>query len=239
MTNLEEALKQLLAKEPVWKTQIFFQIIQMLRWFAGKQIRNVAAVGGNIITGSPISDLNPIFMASNCLMTLASVDKVRQVNFNQDFYTGYRQTILRPDEILVNLTIPFTRQQDHFVAYKQARRRDDDIAIVNGAFFFTIDKKSMIIEKARMAFGGMSFVTKMVPKTSSTLQGCQWSSEAFEKAMDILLEELALPPDVPGSMVRYRQTLAMSLMFKAFLTISEATIQGIQCVISQKNDKLF
>jgi len=32
----------------------------MLRWFAGKQIRNAAAVGGNIMTGSPISDLNPV-----------------------------------------------------------------------------------------------------------------------------------------------------------------------------------
>ena len=32
----------------------------MLHWFAGKQIRNAAAVGGNIMTGSPISDLNPV-----------------------------------------------------------------------------------------------------------------------------------------------------------------------------------
>jgi xanthine dehydrogenase/oxidase len=35
----------------------------MLRWFAGKQIRNAAAVGGNIMTGSPISDLNPVTLS--------------------------------------------------------------------------------------------------------------------------------------------------------------------------------
>jgi len=34
------------------------------RWFAGNQIRNVSAIGGNIVTGSPISDLNPIWMAA-------------------------------------------------------------------------------------------------------------------------------------------------------------------------------
>ena len=42
------------------KTRVLVQIVEMLRWFAGKQIRNVAAVGGNIMTGSPISDLNPV-----------------------------------------------------------------------------------------------------------------------------------------------------------------------------------
>ncbi len=39
------------------------------RWFAGNQIRNVSAVGGNIVTGSPISDLNPIWMASGASFT--------------------------------------------------------------------------------------------------------------------------------------------------------------------------
>lgn len=31
------------------------------------------AIGGNIATGSPISDLIPLFMASNSTITLASV----------------------------------------------------------------------------------------------------------------------------------------------------------------------
>ena len=31
--------------------RVFQQILEMLRWFAGKQIRNVAAIGGNIMTG--------------------------------------------------------------------------------------------------------------------------------------------------------------------------------------------
>ena len=34
-------------------------VLQMARWFAGTQIRNVASIGGNICTASPISDLNP------------------------------------------------------------------------------------------------------------------------------------------------------------------------------------
>jgi len=58
--------------KPAHKTRVFPAIVEMLRWFAGKQIRNAAAIGGNIITGSPISDLNPVFMAANCELELVS-----------------------------------------------------------------------------------------------------------------------------------------------------------------------
>ena len=98
-----------------------FTPIFLYRWFAGKQIRNVGSIGGNIINGSPISDLNPIFMASSCTLTLASKNKTRSVKFDQNFYTGYRKTILEPNEILVNITIPFTKKNEHFVAFKQVR----------------------------------------------------------------------------------------------------------------------
>ena len=44
-------MKYCFYQEPKWKTRVFVEIVEMLRWFAGKQIRNVAAVGGNIVTG--------------------------------------------------------------------------------------------------------------------------------------------------------------------------------------------
>ena len=63
----------------------------------------------------------------------------RNVPFDDKFYTGYRRNIIAPEEVLVSITIPCTHQNEQFVAFKQARRRDDDIAIVNGAFFFDIE----------------------------------------------------------------------------------------------------
>jgi xanthine dehydrogenase/oxidase len=47
----------------------------LCRWFAGNQIRNVSGLGGNIVTGSPISDLNPLWMASGT--TFTALGKVR------------------------------------------------------------------------------------------------------------------------------------------------------------------
>ena len=224
LSALENQLEAIVAKYPKHATQTYQQIIEMLRWFAGKQIRNVGSIGGNIITGSPISDLNPILMASKCSLTLARLDNMggkvhsRQVALDHAFYSGYRTTILEKDEILANVMIPFNQEGEHFVAFKQARRRDDDIAIVNGAFYFRVDNN--VVMSSRMAYGGLAATTRMALKTSNFLQGKTWCPETFDQAMRVLLEDFPLPPNVPGAMVRYRQTLALSLLLKSFLFLS-------------------
>ena len=66
----------------------------------------------------------------------------KSITMDSDFYTGYRTNILKPDELLISITIPFTEENQYFVAYKQSRRRDDDIAIVNGAFWIEFQVKT-------------------------------------------------------------------------------------------------
>lgn len=63
LSDMESTLQQQIKLLPETETRMFKAIVDMLNWFAGKQIRNVASIGGNIMTGSPISDLIPIFAA--------------------------------------------------------------------------------------------------------------------------------------------------------------------------------
>ena len=44
--------------------------MEQARWFAGPPIRNTASLGGNICTASPISDLNPVWMAAGAEFVL-------------------------------------------------------------------------------------------------------------------------------------------------------------------------
>ena len=67
---------------------------------------------------------------------------------------------------------------------------------------------------ARIAFGGMAATTKMAIITSKSLKGLVWSPETIETAIDVLSQEMKLPPEAPGAMVRFRQTLAISFLFK-------------------------
>ena len=58
--------------------------------FAGAQIRNTASVGGNIVTGSPISDSNPLYMATGAIFTVEGQGTAPREVPATDFFLGYR-----------------------------------------------------------------------------------------------------------------------------------------------------
>ena len=107
-------------------------------------------------------------MAADCTLELRSEKGgARMVQMDGGFYTGYRRNILAPDEILVSISVPYTEEDEHFVAFKQAKRRDDDIAIVNSAFFFKLSGSGEIEVNARLRLS----VPSLEPPTSSRPDG--------------------------------------------------------------------
>lgn len=63
------------------------------------------------MTGSPISDLNPIFMAAGVKLNLCSLKHgSRMVPMDHTFFVGYRRNVVLPDEVLVSIEIPFTKE---------------------------------------------------------------------------------------------------------------------------------
>ncbi|XP_015122613.1 xanthine dehydrogenase [Diachasma alloeum] len=222
LMELEECLTDLITTTPEYKTRIFRGIIEMLHWFAGKQVRNVAAIGGNVMTGSPISDLVPILMASGTKLNLCSLKNGhRQVPMDQNFFTGYRRNIVRPEEILLSLEIPFTQESQYFVAYKQAKRRDDDIAIVNMALNVIFKSETDEITEAHLAYGGMAPTTRLAVKTCEQMLGKRWNSDMLESTYRSLIEEFPLEDSAPGGMILYRRSLTLSLFFKGFIHITK------------------
>lgn len=61
--------------------------------------------------------------------------------------------------MLVSISVPTSGADEYFAAYKQSRRREDDIAIVNAAFRVTFHPQSSRIAQLKMAFGGMAPTT--------------------------------------------------------------------------------
>lgn len=62
-------------------------------------------------------------------------------------------------------------QDQYFYAYKQAKRRDDDIAIVNLAANVEFKAGTDIIQDISLAFGGMAHITVVAVKTQKKLIG--------------------------------------------------------------------
>lgn len=74
-----------------------------MKYFAGKQIRNVSALAGNICTASPISDLNPVFLALGAILTVESATNGKREIKMSDFFLGYRKTALQESEVLISI----------------------------------------------------------------------------------------------------------------------------------------
>lgn len=221
LARLEEILNEEIKKLPNSKTQIFSAIVDMLQWFAGHQIRNVSAVGGNIATASPISDLNPLFMAAGVVLQLASKDGIRDVKMNNDFFKRYRVTDIQPNEVILSLKIPYSEKNEYMRGYKQSHRREDDIAIVNAGFRVRFEPDNHVVSDIALAFGGMRPVTAMTTKSMKKAIGRKWDDQLVTDMSDWLVEELPLSMDVPGGMARYRQTLCSSFFFKFFLNVRQ------------------
>ncbi|XP_066603767.1 xanthine dehydrogenase [Prorops nasuta] len=222
LMQMEEYLKRQIKTQPEFRTRIFSEIVNILHWFAGKQIRNAAAVGGNIMTGSPISDLNPVLMAAGIKLNLCSLKTgYRTVPMDHTFFVGYRRNVVTPEEVLVSIDIPFTIKEQYFIAYKQAKRRDDDIAIVNMALNLFLESGTTIVKDVRLAFGGMAPTTVLARKTREAVIGQNWNESMLQTAYDTLIQEFPLPDNVPGGMPKYRRSLTLSLFFKAFVHITK------------------
>uniref|UniRef100_A0A8B9TV79 Xanthine dehydrogenase n=1 Tax=Anas platyrhynchos TaxID=8839 RepID=A0A8B9TV79_ANAPL len=179
LSSVEEVLRKAVAELPSYKTEVFKAALEQLRWFAGPQIRNVAALGGNIMTASPISDLNPVLMASGSKLTLG----------------------------------------EYFSAFKQAYRREDDIAIVTCGMRVLFQAGTNRVEDVKLSYGGMAPTTVLALKTCKELIGRDWNEKLLQDACRLLAGEMDLSPSAPGGMVDFRRTLTLSFFFKFYLTV--------------------
>jgi len=212
---------------PVALKRIAAPIQNMLRWFASSQIRNVACLGGNLVTASPISDMNPMLAALGARLVLTSVGGdggaaviSRREVLVSDFFFRYRTVDLKPYELVEAIEIPLLQPSMEFVApFKQARRREDDISIVTSGMRMRVapEGDGYIIREASMAFGGMAPTTVMASQTAAELIGKPFGAQTFRSASQTLMGELHLPEDVPGGQAEYRRALASSYLYQFYL----------------------
>ena len=98
--TLADAFDALVAERP--------QLATFAERFAGLPVRNSGTLGGNIANGSPIGDSMPLLIALGASIVLASTRGERELPL-EDFYTGYRKTVLAPDEVLAWVKVPLAQ----------------------------------------------------------------------------------------------------------------------------------
>ena len=133
-------------------------LVAAAREIGAVQIQNRGTIGGNIANGSPAGDSLPVLAAADALVELRSADWTRKVPFT-GFYTGYRASIRRPDELVTAVEFPVVDGRQWF--RKVGTRAAQSISKVVLA--------GVRGDRVRLALGSVAPTVVRVPRTEDAL----------------------------------------------------------------------
>ncbi len=182
-------------------------IDELVPLFASTQIRNRATLGGNLGTASPIGDGPPVLLALGADLVLADASGERRVALS-DYFTGYRTSVRRPDELIVRIVVGPAGPVHAF--HKIAKRRHDDISSVAVAYDLVV--ADGVVERVRIGLGGVAATPLRAHATEEALTGRPWTAETAHAASRVLAGEGTPLDDHRASAAYRRAMLATSLV---------------------------
>lgn len=202
------------------------QYHHILTRFGSPQIRNVGTIGGNLASGSPIADSVPFHLVLDTELELASVRGHRFVRL-EDFYKGYRQTVLEPDELIVSIQTRLPKENERLRLFKISKRRDMDISTVTFAILANIANDRIV--DAKVAVGGVGPQVMRMAPAEAFLRGKAWAPDTLRAAGRMMRQQITPWTDVRGG-ADYRRQLVENLMVKSYYpsepTVIAAEVRG-------------
>jgi len=172
------------------------------REIGGVQIQNRGTLGGNVANASPAGDTLPVLAAADATVVLRSAGATRRVPFTA-FYTGYRQTVRRPDELIVAFEIARVRGRQ---AFRKVGTRAAQ-AISKVVMAVVAPSGSGRAEDVRIAVGSVAPTVVRARRTEAALA----AGASIAEAQRLLGEEIA-PIDDIRSTAAYRHRVTANLL---------------------------
>ena len=186
-------------------------LAEMFSIYGSVQIRNLATLGGNLGTASPIGDALPVLMAYRASILAEGANGKREIGLDK-FFKGYRLTNLKLDEIITGIKIPIATNGAIVGSYKISKRKDLDISTLSGGFRLWFDGQEKV-KDIILAFGGMAERVKRAISAENYLRGKSWERNTVEEAMELIDQDFTPISDVRGS-AEFRRVAAKNLLLK-------------------------
>jgi CO/xanthine dehydrogenase FAD-binding subunit len=188
--------------------QEFPLLCQAARETGGIATQNRGTLGGNIVNASPAADSPPALLVYDAQLELVSARGSRWVPY-QGFHTGYKQMILRPEELVRRIRLPRTVQNWRQYYRKVGTRKAQAISKV--CFAGTAELQNEAIRDIRIALASVAPTVVRCFKTEAILKTQRISSATLQAAKEALASEIA-PIDDMRSTVKYRLRVAQNLL---------------------------
>src|SRR5215204_2051336 len=188
--------------------QNFPMLGQAARETGGIAIQNRGTVGGNIANASPAADTPPALLAYGAEVELVSAGGARRVPY-AEFHTGYKQTVMRADELIAGVTLPKPHEGAQHFYRKVGTRRAQAISKVCFAALAEVEGETL--REVRVALGSVAPVVLRCRRTEDVLRGRRLDGEALRAGPEELGREVT-PIDDVRSTARYRTRVAQNLL---------------------------
>src|SRR5688572_7113567 len=191
-------------------------------FIAHPQIRNRGTIGGSIVNADPAAELPVLMLALNARLKARNASNERWIDA-PDFFTGMFSTALEPDEILVEIELPFMSQRTGW-SFMEVAPRAGDYALMGVAALVTLDEADKCT-KAKLVYLNAGDGPVDAGEAAQTLQDESFSDELIRSAARVASEKEVNPFGNIHASPEYQRHLANVLTKKA-LNIAGARAAG-------------
>ena len=185
------------------------------RQVSSTAVRNLGTIGGNVCHNEPGADLPPALLALNARAVLRRRTDIREVPL-ADFFTGYFETVLEPDEILCRIDIEHPPAGAAGVYLKHAVS-PEDLAMVGVAAVLAPDgERAGGVSEVRIGIGGAAPTPIRAARTEAALKGAALDAETARAAGEMAATEVD-PPSDPHAGADYRRKMVAVFVRRALM----------------------
>ena len=178
----------------------------------GWQTQTVGTLGGNICNASPAADTLPPLLVHDAEVRLQSKTESRSLSLD-DFIVGRRETVRKPDELLMSVSLAPVAERSGDVYLKVGRRGAMEVAIVGYAMRLVFDDDETVLE-ARIALASVAAVPVRARAAESLIEGEVLDGSLLNDVSEAVLDEVDPIDDLRAS-AHYRRLLIPGLTRRA------------------------
>jgi xanthine dehydrogenase small subunit len=190
-------------------------LVAASRTIGAIQIQNRGTIGGNIAGASPAGDSLPVLAAYDAELEIGSARGTRLLAFNQ-FYRGYRRTVLEPDELVLAVRVPKLGPGERDFFRKVGTRRAQAISKTVMAVKALIENQRIV--SIAIGVGSVAPTVIRARRTEALLAGKVLDQSLIEKARQTIDQEIEPITDL-RSTEHYRRVVTGNILVRCLREI--------------------
>jgi xanthine dehydrogenase iron-sulfur cluster and FAD-binding subunit A len=188
-------------------------------WEVGSPaLRNRATIVGNLVTASPANDTISALWALDATCVVRSAARSRRVRV-RDLYSGLRQTVLEPGELIVELEVPTLGPSQQGVFVKLGQRRAQAISVVHLAVVLDRDGGGVVL-RASLALGSVAPTVVSAAEAEARLLGHGLDDAPIDEAAALAAAGVTPIDDVRAT-AAYRSDEIEVMVRRALVTLRD------------------